>query len=180
MSSSICSQIARGTAVLALGAIAATPWALAADAPAAAAAANRAATDRASYFNANDIQNIWKDLEKRQVINQRVMEGGDYSINIRIVKPDDLPLVHSMASDVWVVMSGTATAVTGGELLDKKQRPNPDDVQGTSIRGGVNQPLKAGDILYVPPGVPHGFKDVKDFRGFLIRFEPKKAAPAAK
>ena len=38
---------------------------------------------------------------------------------------------------------------------------------------GVEQPLQAGDILYVPPGVPHGFKDVKGFRGYLIRFETK-------
>jgi uncharacterized RmlC-like cupin family protein len=32
--------------------------------------------------------------------------------------------------------------------------------------GGV---AKAGDILYVPPGVPHHFTDVKGFRTYLIR-----------
>ena len=44
---------------------------------------------------------------------------------------------------------------------------------GSAIRGGVEQPLKPGDVLYVPPGVPHGFKDVKGFRAYLIRFDTK-------
>ena len=35
----------------------------------------------------------------------------------------------------------------------------------------TEQPLKAGDVLYVPPGVPHGFKDIRGFRAFLIRFD---------
>jgi quercetin dioxygenase-like cupin family protein len=47
------------------------------------------------------------------------------------------------------------------------------DIAGTSIKGGVEQPLKAGDVLYVPPGVPHGFKDIQGFRAFLVRFDTK-------
>ena len=100
------------------------------------------------------------------------MEGGAYSINIRIVKEGDAPLVHGKSCDVWVMTAGTATAITGGELVDPKQRPG-DEMSGSSIRGGIEQPLKAGDILYVPPGVPHGFKDVMGFRAFLIRFNTK-------
>jgi hypothetical protein len=72
-----------------------------------------------------------------------------------------------------LVSAGSATAVTGGQLLEVKKRPNSDDAAGTSIKGGVEQALKAGDVLYVPPGVPHGFKDIKGFRAFLIRFDTK-------
>jgi ribosomal protein L16 Arg81 hydroxylase len=61
--------------------------------------------------------------------------------------------------------------VTGGELLDMKKRPNGDDTGGSSIKGGIEQPLKPGDVLYVPPGVPHGFKDIQGFHAFLIRFD---------
>jgi mannose-6-phosphate isomerase-like protein (cupin superfamily) len=132
-----------------------------------------APTDKATYFANSDIQNIWKDLEARQVLNKRVLEGGAYSINIRIVKPTDAPLVHAKSLDIWLVSAGSATAVTGGQLLEIKKRPNSDDAAGTSIMGGVEQPLKAGDVLYVPPGVPHGFKDIQGFRAFLIRFDTK-------
>ncbi len=107
------------------------------------------------------------------MINKRVLEGGAYSINIRIVKEGDAPLVHASSADVWVMMEGTATAITGGELVDGKKRPNVDDEAGSAIRGGKEQPLKPGDVLYVPPGVPHGFKDVKGFRAYLIRFDTK-------
>lgn len=140
--------------------------------PAAPQAAS-APTDKAAYFANTDLQATWKDLEARQVINKRVLDGGAYSINVRIVKEGDAPLVHASSADVWVMTAGTATAITGGQLVDGKKRPNVDDEAGSSIRGGVEQALKAGDVLYVPPGVPHGFKDVKGFRAFLIRFDTK-------
>jgi mannose-6-phosphate isomerase-like protein (cupin superfamily) len=138
---------------------------------AAAQQAPRAPADKAAYFANTDFQAIWKDLESRQVINKRVLEGGSHSINVRIVKENDAPLVHARSADVWVVTAGTATAVTGGQLVDSQKRPNSDDAAGASIQGGTEQPLKAGDVLYVPQGVPHGFKNVKDFRAFLIRFD---------
>ena len=108
------------------------------------------ATDKASYFAGPDIQNIWKDLEKKQVINQRIVEGGAYSVNIRIVKQDDLPLVHGQSLDVWIVNQGSATAITGGQLVDAKRRGQTDDYAGTSITNGIEKPLKTGDIIFVP------------------------------
>jgi mannose-6-phosphate isomerase-like protein (cupin superfamily) len=142
-------------------------------APGGAAAAPPAPTGKAGYFANSDLQNVWKDLEARQVLNKRVLEGGSHSINIRIVKPTDAPLVHASSLDIWLVTAGSATAVTGGQLLDGKKRPNSDDAAGTSIKDGVDQPLKPGDVLYVPPGVPHGFKDIQGFRAFLIRIDAK-------
>ena len=82
-----------------------------------------APSGKAAYFAHPDIESTWKDLEARQVINKRVMDGGAYSINIRIVKEGDAPLVHASSADVWVTMEGTATAITGGQLVDGKKRP---------------------------------------------------------
>jgi mannose-6-phosphate isomerase-like protein (cupin superfamily) len=130
--------------------------------------------DKAAYFPNTDLQKIWPDLEARQVINRRVLEGGSHSINVRIVKESDAPLVHAMSADIWVVTAGTATAVTGGELVDPQKRPNSDDAAGSAIRGGAEQPLKAGDVLYVPMGVAHGFKNIQGFRALLIRFDTDK------
>lgn len=138
-----------------------------------AAAPPAAPKDKAGYFASSDIQNIWRDLEARQVLNKRVLEGGTHSINVRIVTPKDAPLAHAASLDIWLVQAGSATAVTGGELLDAKKRPNSDDVAGSTIKGGTEQPLKPGDVLYVPPGVPHGFKDINGFRAFLIRMDTK-------
>ena len=46
----------------------------------------QAPKDKAAYFPKADIESTWRDLEARQVLNRRAMEGGAYSINIRIVK----------------------------------------------------------------------------------------------
>src|ERR1043166_9968198 len=58
--------------------------------------------DKATYFQNSDLQNIWKDLEAKQGLNKRVLEGGAYSINIRIVKPPDPPLLHANSLDIWL------------------------------------------------------------------------------
>jgi hypothetical protein len=178
-----------------IGALVLTLWVGAAfgqAGPGGAAAPPAAPTGKAGYFANSDIQNIWQDLEARQVLNKRVLEGGTHSINVRIVTPKDAPLVHANSLDIWLVQAGSATAVTGGELLvseqrvqcrrcippvvfdpDVKKRPNSDDVAGSAIKGGTEQSLKPGDVLYVPPGVPHGFKDIAGFRAFLIRMDVK-------
>jgi mannose-6-phosphate isomerase-like protein (cupin superfamily) len=131
----------------------------------------RVATDRASYFANADLQNIWADLEAKQIINKRVLEGGTYSINVRIVRPDSPPMVHTKSVDIWVVTAGTATAITGGTLANPKQGAASDDTIGTAIINGLEQPLKPGDIVFVPTGVPHGFTRLKGFRAVLIRFD---------
>jgi mannose-6-phosphate isomerase-like protein (cupin superfamily) len=157
-------------------AVMASPLALPADTAANQTAAPLVAADRARYFASGELQDVWRDLEAQQVINKRIVEGGSYSINVRTVKSTDAPLVHLSSADVWLVTAGSATAVTGGELVNPAKRPNGDDTAGSAIRNGTDQPLKAGDVLFVPPGVPHGFKDLKGFHALLIRFE----VPASK
>jgi mannose-6-phosphate isomerase-like protein (cupin superfamily) len=126
---------------------------------------------QATYFSHGDMDAVWKELEARSAINKRVVEGGKYSINIRTIRETDAPLVHSSSIDIWIMQEGSATAVTGGKLVDPVKRPRMDDFAGTSIVGGTEQAFSPGDILYVPAGVPHGFKDVKGFRAYLIRFD---------
>ena len=67
-----------------------------------AAAPPAAPKDKAGYFANSDIQNIWRDLEARQVLNKRVLEGGTHSINVRIVTPKDAPLAHAASLDIWL------------------------------------------------------------------------------
>jgi mannose-6-phosphate isomerase-like protein (cupin superfamily) len=128
--------------------------------------------DKAVHWSATEFQGIWSDLEAKEVILRRVLEGGSYSVNVRIVKEGDAPLVHADTVDVWLVQAGTATSITSGELVDAKKNPRTGDLSGSGIRGGIERPLRPGDVLFVPSGVPHGFKDVQGFRAFLIRLRP--------
>ena len=77
--------------------------------------------------------------------------------------PGDPPLTHVETADLWRVTAGEAVARTDGEMVTEN---------GTrTIRNGVERPVRAGDVLYVPPGVPHHFTDMKGFRAWLIRYD---------
>jgi mannose-6-phosphate isomerase-like protein (cupin superfamily) len=130
-----------------------------------------APADRSSFWTNDEIQARWKNNEARSVSNSRLFNGPtNISANVRIVLPGDPPQVHETTADLWLVMAGTATAETDGEFIKTNDTP--------SIRNGVRRSVKAGDVLYVPPGVPHHFVDVKGFRAFLIRFDTIRGGPA--
>jgi glc operon protein GlcG len=69
--------------------------------------------------------------------------------------------IHGRDADIVHVLEGTATLVTGGEAVDAKTTA-PDEIRGSSIRGGETRQLGKGDVIIIPAGVPHWFKEVSD------------------
>ncbi|PYR79321.1 MAG: hypothetical protein DMF87_11635 [Acidobacteria bacterium] len=121
-------------------------------------------TDKTMFWSAADIQARWKENEALKRINSRIFNGPtNISANVRIVLPNDPPQTHETTADLWIVTEGTATARTDGLMIQSNGKPD--------IRNPVERPVKAGDVLYVPPGVPHHFTNVQGFRGWLIRFD---------
>ena len=74
---------------------------------------------------------------------------------------------HIKDTDVIYVLQGDATFVTGGTSLDAKSTA-PDELLGSSIKGGETWHLKKGDIIIVPKGVPHWFKEVQGTVLYLV------------
>lgn len=62
--------------------------------------------------------------------------------------------IHNTQNDIFVVETGEATLVTGGEAPDAKQT-EPDELRGTSIKGGTQHRISAGDIVFIPAKTPH-------------------------
>jgi mannose-6-phosphate isomerase-like protein (cupin superfamily) len=62
--------------------------------------------------------------------------------------------VHQNYADLFCVLAGTATLVTGGTVM-RARTVKPGEMRGDSIEGGIRQELKAGDIAHVPAGLPH-------------------------
>jgi mannose-6-phosphate isomerase-like protein (cupin superfamily) len=138
----------------------------------AAAAVPDAPLDKTAFWTSDDVQARWRNNEAKAVANSRLFNGPtNISANVRIVLPNDPPQVHDITADLWIVTAGTATAETDGELVKAGD--------AASIRNGVRRTVRAGDVLYVPPGVPHHFVDVKGFRAFLIRFDTIRKGPPA-
>jgi mannose-6-phosphate isomerase-like protein (cupin superfamily) len=62
--------------------------------------------------------------------------------------------LHETESDVMVIESGAATLVVGGTVVDSRTSA-PHEIRGPSIRGGESKALTAGDVVHIPPHVPH-------------------------
>ena len=62
--------------------------------------------------------------------------------------------VHQNYADVFFILDGHATLVTGGEVVEPRST-GPGETLGTSVKGGSRQELKAGDVVHIPASMPH-------------------------
>ena len=65
--------------------------------------------------------------------------------------------VHARDIDIFYILEGSATLVTGGRPIDAKTTA-PDDVCAPSIEGGTSRAVAKGDVVIIHNGVPHWFK----------------------
>lgn len=104
-----------------------------------------------------------------------LLEVGDYKIHAsRREKPGEAE-VHGRDTDIIYVLDGKATLVTGGSVVAPKEIA-AGEVRGREIAGGESRCLEKGDVLVVPNGTPHWFKEVD---GPMLYYVVKVSAPAA-
>ncbi|HEY3738980.1 MAG TPA: cupin domain-containing protein [Bryobacteraceae bacterium] len=75
--------------------------------------------------------------------------------------------VHDKETDVLYVVDGSATFVTGGTMVGGKVT-KPNQHGGTSINGGQTHLLTKGDVIVVPAGTAHWFKDVPQSISYYV------------
>jgi glc operon protein GlcG len=86
-------------------------------------------------------------------------DGRNYMVHAsRREKPGQAE-IHTEDADVIYVLEGSATFITGGEAVDGKTIA-PDEIRGSSIKGGETRKIAKGDVIIVPHGVPHQFLEV--------------------
>lgn len=67
--------------------------------------------------------------------------------------------LHEQDADIIYVLDGSAVLVTGGEMVGGKVT-GPGEIRGTDIKGGETRTISKGDVIIVPAGTPHWFKEV--------------------
>jgi len=108
--------------------------------------------DDVSYLPAPDVKAAFAK-------GQPLIENGHYKIHASRRTAPGQAEVHTRDTDIIHVLEGEATFVTGGEVVDGKTT-GPEEVRGASIRGGKTRKLVPGDVMVVPAGTPHWFKEV--------------------
>ena len=94
---------------------------------------------------------------------------------------------HDLVSEVYHIISGSATLVLGPDIVNRQRRPatlrtvveyNGPGNNGSEIRNGVAHNIKAGDVVVIPAGTGHWFTKIDDHINYLmIRVDPDEVTP---
>jgi glc operon protein GlcG len=100
---------------------------------------------------------------------QPLLETGAYKIHASHRDGPGKAEVHEHETDIIYVLEGTATFVTGGKVVEG-QTIAAGEIRGAGIEGGETRKLIKGDVIIVPQGVPHWFKDLRaPFNYYVVK-----------
>jgi len=148
----------------------------------------------ATYISAADVQTALArspQLAVNPQPNIHVVDAGGYNVAVGAIhrpqSPPGVAAVHFRVSEVYHVLDGAATLVTGGKLINAKARPADSESvkfedgpgeSGSGIEGGASQRIKPGDIVVIPAGMPHWFSSIEGSISYLvIRVDPNRLLP---
>lgn len=150
----------------------------------------------ATYVQKQEVESyvqraIANNLTDQQI---RAVDIGKVNVDIAVVYRGKLGAPapasvaeHDQVSEVYHVIEGAATLVTGPDLIDAKPRPadsetvrllNGPGFNAASIRNGTTYELKPGDVVIIPAGTGHWFTKIDDHITYLmVRIDPDKVTP---
>jgi mannose-6-phosphate isomerase-like protein (cupin superfamily) len=150
----------------------------------------------ASYIPKSELDAYVQRAIAKHIIDQQVrsLDLGRSQVGVGLVrreklKPGDPSEVaeHEQISEVYYIMEGSATLLTGADLVEPKRRPdnlktvreqNGPGYNSKSIRNPVTHELKAGDMIVIPAGTGHWFTRIEDHITYvMVRLDPDKVVP---
>ena len=93
------------------------------------------------------------------------------------IAPEPRALLHDDLTEVYQIIQGSGTLVTGGTPQGPTPVSDPPNLGPTPSYyvtqvGGVSQKVKANDIVIIPAGLPHRFSSLDGPIEYVIyRFE---------
>jgi mannose-6-phosphate isomerase-like protein (cupin superfamily) len=149
-----------------------------------------------TYVPLSELDAYTKRAMQQKITDQQVrdIDIGRAHVGIGMVyRPRlDAPLPNSVAehdlvSEVYHVISGSATLVLGPDIVNRQRRPatlqtviefNGPGHNGSEIRNGIAHQLNAGDVVVIPAGTGHWFTKIDDHINYLmVRIDPDKVTP---
>lgn len=125
----------------------------------------------------------------------RVVDMGSYNLAVGVIHRGATRdrvgpvrgIMHSLVTETYVIVSGTGTLVTGGNITDPRAAPDDSPVvqilngpsESGATDGGVERVVNEGDVIIIPAGVFHGWRDIPDHVTYVsVRPDPEKVLQA--
>jgi mannose-6-phosphate isomerase-like protein (cupin superfamily) len=107
-------------------------------------------------YTSNDLQAIGQALanQGKPFASRDLKRYGNHYTMLAMRDRTGSSELHEHEADIFVVERGKAALVTGGKIVSPHTE-KAGEIRGTSIENGERHPLKAGDIIHIPAGVPH-------------------------
>ena len=116
-------------------------------------ASNKSQPSAVSYFPA-------KEVSEAFVRGMPLLEIANYKIHASHRDEPGVVEVHTRDTDIIYMLEGEAVLVTGGTLVGGKNI-QPEEIRGKDVKGGERRHISKGDVIIVPNGTPHWFKEVQ-------------------
>lgn len=108
-----------------------------------------------------------KQVSQAFVKGMPLARGMNYKIDASRRDEPGVVEVHSRDTDIIYMLEGTATLVTGGNLIDAKTI-EPEEIRGRESKDGDSRTISKGDVVVIPNGTPHWFKEVRGPSNYYV------------
>jgi len=91
----------------------------------------------------------------------------------------DAVLHEVVNSEVYYMLEGAGTLVTGGTMADERRQPPPSTlVRASRIDNGVSRRVVPGDMIIIPGRTPHWWSSLEtDIKYLIVRPDPVNRIP---
>jgi mannose-6-phosphate isomerase-like protein (cupin superfamily) len=117
------------------------------------------------------------ERKDQPLLAQSMIQLAPYNVSLEYRAAVANAAVHETEAELFYVIDGSATLVTGGKLTADATR-NGANLTGKGIEGGMSRKVAKGDFIMVPEGTPHWFSAIDGTVVLMSLHLPH--APAAK
>jgi mannose-6-phosphate isomerase-like protein (cupin superfamily) len=110
------------------------------------------------------------------IVAESILRLAPYGANLEYRSSVGPAAVHEKEAELFYVIDGSATLMTGGKLVNEK-RTNAENLNGTAIEGGKSQAVAKGDFVIVPENTPHWFSAINGTIVLMSLHVPRSGAP---
>jgi mannose-6-phosphate isomerase-like protein (cupin superfamily) len=135
----------------------------------------------AAFVTGNEAAAVLKELTANDVVDKLMAFedtlGGRAGVAmLHRTRPEATALTHDRATEIYYILEGSGTLMTGGTMSDLSPVDLTDQGAGPSWRGtehgGTTRRIGPKDTVVIPAGVPHHFTELDGTINYLVyRFD---------